>query len=355
MKKVIVSTYCEWTSIGSILQAFALKKTIEMLGANETIIKKESMKDKKPINYDTSVSIKSLFKNIQTFKNKKNINEAYKKNMKFIEKNLNVISFDVYENLKSNPPIGDIYIAGSDQIWHPNINRLDFLLDYVPKGKKRISYAASMGIEDLDIEKQDIFKNNLSKFDKISVREKGMIDILSPLLNEKILFHVDPTFLLEKQEWKKIEKPVKIKNKYILLYVIYWDRSLNNKLKKLHKESGYDIVCVYTGTSNIYANMFIHDASPDEFLWLIDNAEAIITSSFHGAVFSIIFNKRFCPIINPNSRSRISNLLDLFNLPARPLEKLFDNDINYDDVNSKIGIEKERSISYLRGELYGDE
>lgn len=348
MKKIIVSTYCEWTSIGSMLQAFALNKILLNLGYDELLIKKKSIRDDNPIIYLKNSSIKNVYSNLSTFFNKDKIMNSYQKNREFIKSNFKIYEYTNYNCLCNDIPIADAYIAGSDQIWHPNIHRLDFYLDFAPKESRKISYAASMGIETIKTNQIDFYKDSLNKFDYISVREVNAKNVLERMLNREVHQHVDPTFLIKEKEWEKYEKPRNIKGKYILVYLIYRDKNINKQIKKLKKDTGYDIVNIYTGTKHIYNDHTFYDVDPNEFLWLIHNAEMVITSSFHGTVFSIIYNKKFFALINPNSKSRISNLLNIFDIPNNSFEESFSINIDYDKVNSIIDLERARSIKYLQ-------
>lgn len=209
-----------------------------------------------------------------------------------------------------------------------------------------------MGVTDIPAEKKETFAQLLKKIDSISAREQEMIPILKKYTNKPISVHIDPTFLQSKEDWKKFEKPYNIKKPYFLVYPIYWDIKFNKELRKLHKKTGLNIVVLSSGLNKVYANKRVFDASPGQFLWLIDNAEAVISSSFHGIAFSIIFNKKFAPVINPCANSRIENLLKILNVPHQEISKILDFDVHqYAYINSAIKFEKEKSFTYLAQEL----
>ena len=196
----------------------------------------------------------------------------------------------------------------------------------------------------------------LKNFDSISVREEDMVPVIQKYIDKHVLQHIDPTFLISAAEWRRYENRYDIKKPYILVYALYWDRGLNDCLKKLHKKTGYQIISIQDGIRPIYANKRVLDAGPEEFLWLIDHAQAVVTSSFHGTAFSVIFNKSFYPVLNPNAPSRINSLVKTLHIPiAATLNMLMDFSPDYTKVNNYIKREKQRSIDYLRREIFDNE
>lgn len=354
MKKVFVSTYCIWSSYGAILQSLALQKILSKNGVENRIIQScQKPNDKYKTKFKFTRSIKSLIKQfLELFIKSKN-SKRYRKCQGFIQNNIKIDYYGNYENLCSMPPKADCFIAGSDQIWHPDNCNKTFFLDFVKDGTKKISYAASMGKTIVAEEKKDEFSRLISNFDTISVRESDNIDVIKQFTNKNIVAHIDPTFLLSRAEWENYQKPYFIKKPYILVYAIYWNKTLNSQLKSLSKKTGLPIISINTGIDRVTANKKIYDADVSEFLWLINNAEYVVTSSFHGVAFSTIFNKQFSAVVNPKLPSRITCLMNNLQIPVIPIDKLYDKEfkINYDIINLNILKEKEKSIAYLLKEL----
>lgn len=356
MKKILISTYCHWTSFGSILQSFALQHVIKAIGAEPATITFASeehvpvMKRVKPgLNMENA---NFLFR----IMNKEKLEKGRVRCFQFMDERINRITVSSKDQLPNELPSADIYIAGSDQIWHPVLCRGDSFLDYAPIDKKRISYAASMGVLDIPPENEKKFAGLLKNFDSISVREEDMIPVIQKYTDKPVLQHIDPTFLISAADWRQYESVYDIKKPYILVYALYWDRILNDYLKKLHKNTGYQIVSIQDAIRPIYANKRIIDAGPAEFLWLIDHAQAVVTSSFHGTAFSVIFNKPFYPVLNPNAPSRINSLLKTLHVPtASTLDMLMDFLPDYTIVNTCIKQEAQRSTDYLRREIFDNE
>lgn len=356
MKKILISTYCHWTSFGSMLQSLGLQKVIDHIGAEPktiTFLTEEKVpaikKAKLRLNIETA---NYFYKMIH----KKSLEAGRMRCLRFMDDNIHGVKVSERDNLSQELPSADVYIAGSDQIWHPVLCREDFFLNHAPEGKKRISYAASMGVLSIPEQNEKKFAKLLQNFDAFSVREAEMLPIIRKYTEKPVLQHIDPTFLISATEWRHYESAYGIRQPYILVYALYWDRSLNKQLKELKKKTGYQIVSIQHSLRPIYANSVIMDAGPGEFLWLVDHAEAVVTSSFHGTAFSIIFNKRFYPVVNPNASSRIQSLLKTLGVHTpSSMEELLDDSPNYETVNSNIELEKRRSMTYLRNEINAEE
>ena len=281
---------------------------------------------------------------------KKQMEKRFARTMAFIQAQVDIDTYASYEELKEKAQ-ADYYIAGSDQIWHPHLCNPVFFLDFAPEGK-RISYAASMGTTKIPEDKKERFYQLLENFDKVSVREEDNVPVIQPGVSSDVQVHIDPTFLCEPSFWEEKEIPYDIKEPYILVYPLYWDPSLNEQLKKLHKESGVKIVAVCNDWMRVYANRFLYDVGPGEFLWLIHHAEAVITSSFHGVALSTIYNQKLAMVVNPKMPSRLNNLANLLGLEKAEITNVLNMDKGfYAQVNQKIQEEKARSMAYLTENL----
>lgn len=262
-----------------------------------------------------------------------------------------------YSALAAAPPDADVYLTGSDQVWNTlNYQPINFL-EFAPEGERRISYAASLGVDFIAEDHEIRVQQALSQFDAISVREKSAVRLLAPLVSQPVHVHVDPVLLLSMDEWRMISKPVDVLNEpYILVYVLYRPEWLNAWLKRLHRETGMSIVLVDVHAwRNIYRNRMIRSAGPREFLWLFDNASTVVTSSFHGTAFSVVFEKDFYALPNPSAPSRIRSLLSLVGLERREVNEItscnLPERIDYAGVRAAVARERERALGYLRDNL----
>lgn len=351
MKEICVSTYCEWSSYGSVLQAMAFKNTLLDLGYDSFIVRDAPAPvSQKSFPFVFKKNPKALIKQLLNIRLKKKREALYEKSVEFINNNVDIKYYNDYKALDKHFPKADYYIAGSDQIWHPALCKQSFFLDFLPEGYKRLSYAASMGVTDIPKNKEEAFSSLILKFDTLSIRENEMEAVICKYTDKPISRHIDPTFLLPSDSWRSISREYLVKKPYVLVFAIYWDKQLNNELKKLHKKTGCGIVAVCpSGCSRVWATNKIYDADPGQFLYLIDHAEAVVSSSFHGVALSLNFNKKIAAVINPESPSRLTSLLDIFDLKTPAIADVMDFDLSlYESVNKKIEAEKQKSIQYLK-------
>jgi len=227
------------------------------------------------------------------------------------------------QELRSNPPLADIYITGSDQVWNTDMNNGkddSFYLGFAPSDKIRISYAASFGIPDIN---DDSLKHQVTErikvLDWVSIREMTGVR-LARSMGVPAVQVLDPVFLLKKEEWFDLCRGVEVlKCKYLLLYHLGKNDSYTERIVKHYsKIKGLKIVSINCGREVPYADVNINYAGPIEFLSLISNAEFVVSNSFHAAAFSLIFERQFVlfPLSGQNTQSRMKDLLDLFHLSS---------------------------------------
>lgn len=220
------------------------------------------------------------------------------------------------EELKADPPVADVYIAGSDQIWNtlfPNGKDPAFYLDFVPPGKKKISYAASFATKEIADGWTPFVKKMLANLDAVSVREKSSLPLLTSLGRPDGVAVCDPVFLLDRNEWEKImNKTVSLDEDYILTYDFENNPTIKEIAQNMKKEKGYKIYNVGPFKMN-YADKNFVNAGPLEFLSLVNHSSFVISNSFHATAFSLIFQKNFCVVnrkegINERMKSLLGDL-----------------------------------------------
>lgn len=356
MKNICISTFCYWSNYGSIFQAVGLKQTLDSIGYSSFIVQDEP-KDK-VIPVKSFPTIKNLLSKqgvryLHTYLIRKKIERLYLSSQKFIDENLNFIYFNNYEELKKNPPTADFYLAGSDQIWNPRRCLPVCFLDFAPVNSPKLSYAASMGVVDLPNEKRDIFTQYIESFDSLSVREKDNAELIKTVTGRDCEVHIDPSLLLSVEEWRGYEEQRDVKEPYILVYALHWNRKYNKELKKLKKDTGCRVIVVSSTLRPIFSDETLYDVTPGEFLWLMDHASYVVTSSFHGVALSILFNKQFAAVISATAPSRIMNIMDVLSVEKRGIVDLLNNPINFAYTNEIIQQERTRSVRYLTNILNG--
>lgn len=258
------------------------------------------------------------------------------------------------EELRQERPRADLYISGSDQIWNSEINgRIErpYFLSFLPDDAKRISFASSFGKTSLtDMEKSETYQL-LSKYDWLSTRETSGAEIIRDLgLNADLV--LDPTLWLSRNQWEQLAKPVHCPKRYILVYQLHRNKKMDRYVRHLEKK--YRMPCLRVDLYYHYivkSGRHIICPSPGQLITLIENAEYVVSDSFHMTVFSIIFNKKFLSIFSENSfNDRIANILKLFQLENRQLTDYSDfeqlkRDIDFEAVNRILN--KKQSQMYL--------
>ncbi|MCQ2367465.1 MAG: polysaccharide pyruvyl transferase family protein [Kiritimatiellae bacterium] len=252
-------------------------------------------------------------------------------------------------SLYANPPRYDVYVVGSDQVWNPRMgsNILPYFLDFAPKDARLVSYASSMGVAELPAGAFYKFKQLLRRFSAISTREKSAADIVNAMaLGVEVKHVVDPTLLLSAAEWMKVSKvPADIPAKpYLLLYDLIASEETVKLARKIAAEKGLSIVRIGDGAYG-----------PGEFIWLFNNADFVVTNSFHGTAFSIINNKDFFSVIprGMTNAARIESLLKVVAsedrlVRAEHIDNVDSSDsIDWTKVNSLLEATKTESLGFL--------
>lgn len=356
--KVVVSTFNNSKSnYGAVLQACALSWKLTSMGYDVTYVSLQNRINKIASQKNSTVQqIKKVIASVLSLTTKKKREQRAKKFEAFVKCTQKLVFYETYEELIKSPPIADVYISGSDQVWNATNIHDELFLSFAPEGKKRISYAASMGNEYIPKEHFALFSEYISRYDSISVREDTMVDIIKPFTNKKIYQHIDPVFLKTKNEWEKLEKPYsKLKYKeYILLYFIEWDTKNNAKIEKLKKETGLPTVAIALGGwCRRYADQTIFDASPEEFLYLLHHAKMVVTSSFHGTALSIIYHKPLITYSGKVKPSRIESLLRHYGLTSHnTLDFSWEQaQVDYEAIDKQIEIDRLEAEQYLRNSI----
>ncbi|MDP4152471.1 MAG: polysaccharide pyruvyl transferase family protein [Bacillota bacterium] len=256
----------------------------------------------------------------------------------------------------------DAYICGSDQIWNKDLTggiKGEYYCDFAKESALKISYAASRGVNFLtDDEKNEILKL-LSNFDFISVREAEFQKYLSENTDLDVRLVLDPSLLITCEDWKQIAKPSKL-NDYVLIYKVEKNDLIYELARRIAKEKRLEIVEItYQNDTSLIDVIQLENVGPKEFVGLIESAEFVITNSFHGTGFSILFNKDFYCIPHSKFRSRTDSLLSELGLGSRCItdaEKYNVNEhIDYTVAYKKLNDLRKISIKFLKNALFNRE
>lgn len=357
MKKVAILTFSNTTNYGAVLQAYALKNKLINLGYDAEVLNYncQAVKEREKIHvFDKNirVTIKNILLIYPKFIRKITFKKFVRRENLYTKKTYND------KNISSTNNEYDIYVVGSDQVWNLQLSGYDYhyFLNFVSENKTKVSYAASLGSDEIDFQEYSMVVKFLKKFNYIALRESSSINVLDKLEVRNAISTIDPVFLLTRFEWNdKIPKKNKHTDKYILLYFIHNGNKTFDIAKKIAKKYNYKII--YLNNYDIYRkgmkNVFSTD--PFEFINLIKNAELIITGSFHGIAFSINMNKDFYyekAVSKKNNNTRIDNLVELFGLKSRNVleleKKSMVTQINFDSVNDKLKSYRENAENYIR-------
>lgn len=250
----------------------------------------------------------------------------------------------------------DVVIYGSDQIWRKQkalgtYNQFYFGVNNI-KTNRHISYAASMGIlPDNDIDKEKV-KTLVSHLEKVSVREEGLRQLLLSLGIENVSLSLDPTLLLDSNEWDKhLPTETYHGEKYVLVYIMGSNPFDLKEIKKFADSKGLKTLILLGNAKTKETETNITSASPYDFIRLIKNADYVFSASFHGLAFSIIYEKLFFTSFNINA-GRAESLLEQLGIKGRllPPNTSIPEDIgpiDYPEVRRKLELLKENSIKYL--------
>lgn len=354
--KIYTVTYLI-NNYGSILQAYALQKRLQEFGGNPIIIRKE-VPAKGSFMHTLRVILKpqkhySLFQRIKKECQKKKFNIKNSKISNFINAKLSVTIISDIGQFKNNLSANDVFLAGSDQIWNVLNSPLSswYSFKWIDSNKK-YSYAASIGVDELTESQKQLYADGLFGFHTISLRESQAVSLLAPLFKGKeVRQDLDPTLLFDGSFWRKMETERLIEEPYVFVYMLRPDMNVIELAKQIAKKRGCEVI--FTG---LYADKMtgvttICDAGIEEFLSYIDNAEAVVTNSFHGTVFSVLFHKPFLSVKLQTTSSRVESLLNIIGMKSRLVQAPFAStdipDVDYQKVEQILGIERNKSLDYL--------
>lgn len=358
---------------GNRLQNFAVEQLLLELGFDEAttynIIVKENYileKDKgikRVIKQLLPTRIISLYDIVIEMLGDKLVAKRNRMFRKFNDNNINVKKIYVknMEQLNNVPELqsNDFFVVGSDQVWNPRLGVINpqYFLQFVPT-KKRVAISASVGIEKIDEPYIEKFKAGVLGMNYISVREESAKTLINEMTKREADVFLDPTFLIDRNKWinimKKPEK--KLPDNYILC--LFLNKEPEESIAECKKITGKEIIYM----NNVSASDF-YDLGPSEFLYMVQNADMVLTDSFHVTVFSILFHKQFYVYHRKHSNpeymfTRLRTLLGKFELTDRVQSreeftlKQEISEQRYLDIDMLIREEKEKVEQILKTVFY---
>lgn len=333
MEKVAITTVYNACNYGSFLQAYALMKTIESMEYDVKFLKL-------PVAEDKIIGTDRLSGSYADYERKK-----YERLR--MDQQAFALTSKADDSFKC-------CVIGSDTVWNlfdPAYGQIPYFLGKEIDSEKIISYAASVGqsrlLKIILLKFKDLLP--IRKLDSISVRDDKTQTVVK-LLGRKPFRVLDPTFLYEFKEEKPEEE---IPDKYLLVYTYGFSEPEKAAIKEFAQKNSLKIVA--TGSLCQWADINV-PVNSFQWLWLIKNAQAIVTNTFHGTVFSIKYNKKFAVLTRESDK--VNSLLKEFNLEnrtcsAEELKNVLANEIDYVGVNAVANEKIEKSIAYLKRAVGG--
>ena len=353
-----IVTFHRAVNYGALLQTYALQAAVEKLGHTCEVIDYHSHGidrnyfKKHPWNCR---GLKDVARYLLYWRNN---NKKYDKFRSFASRRLNLSApCQSHEDLTRISSRYKHLICGSDQVWNYTHSDFDsaYFLAFEKNQQKKNAYAASFGFSEVPEEVRPEYETLLKSFNRVYIREKQGVEIFNRLTGRNAETALDPTLLLSRSEWNDIAEESKEEG-HIFIYSYGLPPAVRSLAEKLSRKTGSRII--YTPASyshgKVPLNYSLKIGSPEEFLGSFKEARYVLTNSYHGTIFSIIYNKPFF-VEGFNYNSRISNLLALFELSDRLIldgeEPEIEKATDYSRVNSILENEKKKSLGML-GQIF---
>lgn len=362
MMNVGIITIHNVSNYGAVLQAYALKELIKTK-YDVSIIDYDNRHVSKSLDYVRfGASVHSCLGTVKDICRIIPRIRVIPKFKNFINEQMDIVPYNTDQ-------VGsfDVLISGSDQIWNPACVSQDkkfipeYFLSFSEPNQKKIAYASSCGAYEYSSAEETVLGDYLGSYDALSTRENKASKFLSSVTGREVKHVLDPTLLLQKDEWlDRLGDNNFREGEYILLYVIKKTLLLKKVINKLKQELNVKVILCEQGLhfDNV-VDEHIRDAGPRDFISLFNNAKFVVTDSFHGTTFSLIFNKPFFSISPGANVNRISSLLEVVGLDSRVIHnenslKSINSShyvLDFTEANERLEAERQKSKDYLFSSL----
>lgn len=379
--KIGILTLPSTFNYGGILQAYALQHSLDNLGYDNIILQRE-----RSVNAVNNKSLKALCKNLikkvlgrdaYTIPNESQRNFIEIECRKFIKSNLRKtqrVAYDTDSMLRLCDENNiDTVIVGSDQVWRPHMTAdiRNYFLDFCNEKMTKIAYAASFGVDKWEFSKEDtlVCSDLAKKFQLVTVREDSGVKLCDEFLGVEAKHVLDPTMLLSPEDYISLVEKSRVGKSEgnLFYYILNENNAKSNFVKEISNRYGlkpFKVMPERDAYFNYNADKHIEECvypSPVAWIRAFIDAECVVTDSFHGTVFSIIFNKPFWTIGNKSrGNARFESLLKMFHLEHRyisDIESLKIEDqvmsIDWNEVNKIRQEKRDFSLKLLREALNG--
>lgn len=371
MKIGIITTFRQ-PNWGSVLQAYALQTVLDSMGFEAWLI---DYRYPNEFHYSRGITRnRSWLRNLPgdvVNRLKISLGMVPERKMvllnRFINDNMRLTrEYVSYDDLHTAPPVFDAYVAGSDQIWNPMtmMGDMSYFLDFAPDESLKFSYASSFSGVIIPKEYKTDYQKNLLRLTRVSVREDNGVVAVRELIGREAVVVADPTLLLDRNHWLSLAnkaRKVQLPEKFILCYMLGYtyrpDEAMCRVLNQLQAQYNLPVVALNALPATFKGDVFHlpknYARGVEEFLFLINRATIIVSSSFHGTAFAVNHGKPFIAVTDENKDNddRIRSLLNRLALEGKIFQNENCSNINpfYDFVKTNIKLDffRTESIQFL--------
>lgn len=365
MKRIAIvsyNIYCNFTNYGSALQTYALHNAINKINGVESIVLDycpDILIDKDVLNpfknmWDKDEESRRMCElTLPAIRiNNDKFNNFYRKQYNLSSQRYTSENF----NDSCQKEKLDGFVCGSDTIFCIDEFGFDngYYANFEVMKQRSVSYAASFGDSHFNEESYKILNKRLLNFKALALRENDMISYVKKHVLCPVQKVVDPTLLLEADEYEKILAPRQSIEKYLLVYARRYNSTMETYAEEMAKRNGWKIIEISLRATNASKHEMRYDAGVEEFLSLVKGAECVITNSFHGMIFAVQFRRPFYIFSREQCNTKIDEILRLFAIEGRELvtgKEGMASDIDYAAVHHRISDARKESIDFLRREL----
>lgn len=368
MKKISVITLHRVSNYGSVLQTYATQEVFRAMGFDPETV------DYWPKRFQVAHRVDHLYSRFRfRYKNplvkalfRFSVNRSLRRQDEvfggFLSRRVKMtrpyLSIDA---LSADPPAADVYCTGSDQVWNSMANgfvETPFYLDFAPPEKPRIAFSASFGRPRLPEDEMDEIRPMLNRYAGIGVRESSGLAVLEALGVRNGQCTLDPTLVLPPEKWRELAaggQLAGLPQRYILVYQFNKDPLIDDIADRLAAETGFKVVKIFFFRHGKARPSQLKVLLPpvESFLWLLQNAECVVTNSFHALAFCSVFRKRFAAVYPRDFGVRLNDYLDLTGLKSRhfiPGESALTDvlsEIDYDRVDGILREKRRETMACL--------
>lgn len=382
MTRIGIVTIFDCDNYGADLQAYALPTALKQLGYHAELIdypfyKSARFRMTKTARPVVPLSAKNRLKEAlarmlaawrrrfggATVRRRERAFAAFRERMP-----LSKTTYATFNALTQHPPAYDIYMTGSDQVWNPRMGATlrPYFLDFLPKEAVRIAYAASFGVAELPDSVTEHYREWMARYRAVGCREAKGCDLVRALCPQVPCAHtLDPTLLLTREAWASVANmPERAAGKrYLLIYELVPAKGLADFARRWAHQEGLDIIriCGSAKASAAPGETVLRELGPDGFVGLFSEASAVVTTSFHGTVFSLIFGVPFYSVIpgQMHNSSRQRGLLETVGCPDRLLPEhqlkahIPDTHLDWEAIQERLQAARNASLDFLRTAVEG--